>query len=185
MTQRVAVVIDNVGTFTQRPEDERDEILEDLRRRGLDLELVWYGNSPHDLPETQIDLLVVDYGALWQITDLMDDWTRRMVDWAENHPSTFVALWSSMTGDAWVDELKDRFEAQGGEVGVDGEWDPPWPANVRSFHAGNKYYAKWGDGDSIDWLGESYERLFKWFGVEEKNPYSGSPVRRKEKSSGE
>ena len=67
MKVRTAVVVDNLGTMSQTPDDERDEIMRDLEKDyGLDAELVHYG---HDVFEAtrltkQIDCLVVDYGAL-------------------------------------------------------------------------------------------------------------------------
>lgn len=171
MSQRVGVCIDNMGTMGQTPDEERDEILQDLARLGLEPELVHYSHDPLSIPfEKQIDLLVVDYGII-AIQGHGDDWTRRLLQWADEHPGSVLLIWSSMTADGFVHELRDSLERQLGkqlELDSDAEWAPPWPANVRAYHVGNKWYAKWGDGDGVDWLRSSDEYLRSWFGVTKK-----------------
>lgn len=168
MTQRVGVCIDNMGTLGETPDQEREEILEDLGRLGLEPVLVFYGHDPMAIPfERQMDLLVVDYGII-SIQGGADDWTRRLLQWADEHPGSVLLIWSSMTADGFVFELRDSLERQlGGQLELDDdrEWTPPWPANVRAYHTGNAWYAKWGDGDGVDWLRSSDEYLRSWFGV--------------------
>lgn len=166
MSQKVAVVIDNMGTWHETPDEERDQILKELAEDGLEPELVFYGNRPHDLPDTaEIDVLVIDYGALWQ-TDT-SDWTRSLLTWADDHPSSAVLIWSSMTTDLVLGELRDRYEAAtpDDEQEYGSAWTPPWPTNVRAMHSGSKFSARWGDGDSIDWLQGSSDWLRSWFGI--------------------
>lgn len=171
MSHRVGVCIDNMGTFGETPDEERDSILKDLTRLGLEPELVFYGHDPLAIPfERQIDLLVVDYGII-ATQGGADDWTRRLLQWADEHPGSVLLIWSSMTADGFVLELRDALEREMGkqlELDSDGEWTPPWPANVRAYHTGNRWYAKWGDGDGVDWLRSSDEYLRTWFGVTKK-----------------
>jgi len=167
MTQRTAIVLDT-SSYTTSVETERDEVLKDLRREGLDPEVVHYGHDPLQLPETQIDLLVVDYGALWQLD--MGDWTRHLIRWADEHPSSLVVLWSGMTADFFVSEM-------GGMDELTGEFrdGATWPFNMRALHVGNTYSAlRRGDPlgwraegfDSFAWYGDSLSFIQKWFGIE-------------------
>lgn len=168
MSQRLAVVIDDMGTLHETPDEELDGILKDLRDDGLEPELVHYGHDPVAIPDTQIDLLVVDYGVIATKTS---DWTRHLLRWAEDHPGSLLLIWSSMTADGFVEELREVIERGGQSVYDDGrEWTPPWPANVRAVHSGNKWYAKWGDGDGVDWLRASSEYVRAWFGLTEPTP---------------
>lgn len=136
----------------------------DLKKYGLDPHLVHYGHDPLQIPETRIDVLVVDYGALWQVD--MGDWTRGLLRWADDHPSSLVLIWSSMTADFFVDELRDKVIGSFGSS--DSDWAPPWPNNLRAMHMGSKLYAKWGDGDGVDWYGASVDFVSSWFGVGDK-----------------
>lgn len=164
MNVKTAIVLDNIGTWGNTPEEERDEILKELRDDGVDATLVHYGNDPLDIPETQIDCLIVDYGALWQ--NGMQDWTKGLLTWAEDHPGSLVLIWSSMTADMFVNELRDTTPDD--NVTSDADWTPPWPANMRAMQMGNTYYAKWVEEgqDGVDYLIASREFMQAWFGVE-------------------
>lgn len=170
MSQRVGVCVDSMGSFHETPDDERDKILKDLRDDGLDPELVFYGHDPLAIPfEQHIDALVVDYGII-AAQGGGDDWTRHLLRWADEHPGSLLLIWSSMTADGFVYELRDALEREGGRVDDGREWTPPWPANVRAMHPGGDFLAKWGDGDSIDWLRASTDYVRGWFGIEGSTP---------------
>ena len=162
---RTAVILDAIGTGHQSPTAEMEAIIADFAGWGLDLDVVHFSHQPLDLPETQIDLLVVDYGALWPLD--LGDWTRGLLHWAEEHPSALVAIWSMMTADFFITEMggHEAFTAEGREGRT-------WPANVRAMHIGNKYLAArqgdplgWQHATGTDWYAASVEFIRSWFGL--------------------
>lgn len=163
MSQKVAILIDNLGTFGETPDEEREDILRDLRKEGLDPSLVWYGNRPPVPAEIEIDLLVVDFGAITaSFSGGYKDWTGEVIGWAEDHPGSLVLLWSGMTADAVGYEYMDRQNYQDSME----KW-AAWPDNVRSMFAGLSYQMDWEkDGDSVDWLSASYTKLQTWFDID-------------------
>lgn len=163
MSQRVAIVLDNLGTFHETPDEERDKILDDLRDEGLDPELVFYGHGPGQLPDTQIDLLVVDFGALWQTPT--EDWTSFVIRWADDHPGSLVMLWSGMTADAVGNAMSERAYTYGESMA---KW-AAWPDNVRALHSGASWDIDWKEADDdggVGWYGRSLSKLQVWFGVD-------------------
>ena len=161
---RVGIMIDASGTWNQSADEERDEILSDLSREGLEPQIVWYGHEP-TWPETAVDLMIVDFGALWQDWNLMDDWTGRVVAWAEEHSGSLVMLWSGMTADAVGNQISKRAYSYGDAME---KWTA-WPDNVRALHMGLSNDIDWDEGggrDGVDWLNGSYDKLRSWFGVE-------------------
>lgn len=167
MAQRVAILIDEFSTDS--PEAEKADILKDLTRQGLEPDLVWFGHQPPLPDTTQVDLLVVDFGALGggYLTgngpSLTQRWTDFVIHWAEDHPGTLVMLWSGMTADYIVDGLAPK-DADGYAKSM-ADW-ADWPDNVRALHSGNSWSANWKlYGSGVDWLQASHEKLRSWFNI--------------------
>ena len=110
MTIKAGFVLDNSMTFT--PEQERESVLMELEYFGLtDIEVVF---SDYSMPinlDKEIDLLIIDYGGasasgaggaatanIWDVCN-----------YAEEHPSCFVAIWTTYTQRHYRDELEDEF----------------------------------------------------------------------------
>lgn len=164
---RTAIVLDPIGWSGATPDEERDQILEELRENDLEPKLVHYGHNPLDLPETQIDLLVVDYGALWQ--QGMGDWTRHLLRYAEDHPNSLIVVWTTMTVDLFVSELTPFNDATG--------WyeKATLPPNLVALHPGNSSPTRSGIdwdryGDSVDWLDHSWNQIRSWFDAPDPAP---------------
>lgn len=127
---RVATVLDPCGSGGingghVQGESEADEVAGLLRDFGVNVLRVGHWTRIRDIPaEADIELLVVDYGALWQDYNYMDDESRDLLRFAEDHPGTLIALWSSMTADGVVNVLNPFDDSVG--------WweDNPWPDNV-------------------------------------------------------
>jgi hypothetical protein len=67
-----------------------------------------WGISPEELKEGT-DLILYDYGGLLPGTSLMEDNSRRLVEYAENHPSCLIVVVSEFTYRNYVAlEVEDR-----------------------------------------------------------------------------
>lgn len=162
-----AIFNDERGTMHYTPDEERDEIVSELGNEGIKAVVTWYGHEP-PLPDSA-ELLVVDFGALWQ-SSILDDWTRDVIRWAEDHPGSLVMLWSGMTADEFGRELSERARRAYGRS-ID-KW-AAWPDNVRALHPGHDYNVDWGDDagkDGVDWLQDSFDKLTRWFAIEKDQP---------------
>lgn len=156
---KVATVLDPEGTWGATPEDERVEIMKDLTRWGLSVQDVGHWSRLRQVPpETEIDLLAIDYGALWQNGSYMDDESHDLLRFVEDHPGTLVVLWSSMTADGVINVMADFDDTVG--------WwkDAEWPPNLIPLHAWVNY-RKPRPASSIDWLEKSIERIRAWCGA--------------------
>jgi hypothetical protein len=111
-----------------------------------------------DIGDSAVDLLIVDYGGLGY-GQAMDDETRMLLRWADEHPGTLVLVWSSVAADEIAHELtQDRYDDESGERVL-----PTWPGNVRSWHMGVAFGLWPRTGDSIDWLIDSGKVVRQWF----------------------
>lgn len=134
---RVGIVNDFLTYSDLTVEEEREEILEELRKRyngNVDAVLAWGAERPdfEDMPE--VDLLVIDYGALWQSSGLVADFSRRVRAWADEHSGKLVVLWTSFTCSIYHHEFEAEF------IG-------------HSFVPGDGEYCKHGDGNDYEYCG--------------------------------
>lgn len=123
-----AIILDNLGTFTESPDQERDKILEELKKIGLDIDLKLYDHLFTQIkPEDSYDLVICDFGALWQ-TDMSHE-SRYIMEWVEAHPSSLVMLWSSLTAEIIIaDELSPFNDKSGWYDSLD------FPYNLRPYY---------------------------------------------------
>lgn len=158
MSISTAIILDNLGTFAKGPDKERDDILEELRKDGLDIDLRFYGHLFSQLPQEQgYDLVIVDYGALWQMN--MEDQSKLVVQWAEDHPGSLVMLWSTLTVEMIVDDVLSPFDDSTG-------WykKAEFPHNLRPYHAPNTLRNRMQEWEEDKWIyGDKF--LKSWFGV--------------------
>jgi len=164
---RTAIILDPIGGGGETADQERDRILQDLAEEGLETKLVHYGSNPLELPTTHIELLVVDYGALWQ--QGMGDWTRHLLQWADDHPGSLLVVWSSMTTDLFIQELAPFNDGTGSyeKAQLPGNLLPLHPGMTSRYRSG----IDWDQyGDSIDWLENSWARIRNWFDVPDPEP---------------
>lgn len=99
---RVGVLNDAVAGFYETAEDERLQILKELRASWAgnlpEAEIVWSASDPALLGDApSLDILVVDYGALWQNPDAIEHYGRLVRRYADNHPSAIILLWTEHT----------------------------------------------------------------------------------------
>lgn len=161
---RVAIINDP-DPYSIIPDDrERAMVLDDLTDHGFEPKVVYSGTEFDRIPNLDVDLLVVDFGGAAQsYSSPVGDWMRIVMAWADNHPSSFVFLWSTMTADFIGAELRDRLPG-GSFDDTRGWWKPvPWPDNMRALDAG---WLTAGYGDNRrGWREESWARARAWFGI--------------------
>ena len=114
MVIRVGVLNDARAGGGETAEQERDSILRELREKwGGDLPdatLVWSSSDPGGLAGAPaLDVLVVDYGALWQRGDLVDRYSRLVRRYADEHPNSVVLLWTEFTSHVYRGVFRSEF----------------------------------------------------------------------------
>lgn len=107
---RVAVLQDLMGTSFATPEEEVEQILEELKsifRRPVNLLIA--DRNFTKVAETNPELVVVDYGgmAIYGASSAAEWQVRAVRTWAEEHPSGVVCIWSGYTEEIYkeVSEL--------------------------------------------------------------------------------
>lgn len=94
-------------------DDETQNALDQLKFSGINTELVAEGMGVHELNSRDgIDLVVFDYGgmSIMGARDTSLAQTRAMYEWAENHPSSLVLIWSAYTADLY-EEVTEEIKA--------------------------------------------------------------------------
>jgi hypothetical protein len=106
---RVAVIVDPFGV--ESLEEEVGNIMFAMENLELPCELVKFGESPMILKDTSADLVIIDYGGM----SLMGGWDTAKANigyvcqWAEDHPSKVVLIWTNYTARVYLDELENHF----------------------------------------------------------------------------
>jgi hypothetical protein len=163
MPVRTAIITDE--SWDPTDEEERATAVEQLHRHGIEPTVVYSGRDFSRIPGLNVDLLVVDFGGLAaSYGSPVGDYSRSVMAWADEHPSSFVLLWSTMTSDIIASMLRDGMP-DGGFDDTKGWWDPvEWPANVRALDTGwaREAYGKVKFGD---WRRESWTRAKAWLGL--------------------
>jgi hypothetical protein len=106
---RLAIIVDPFGV--ESIEEEVGNIRFAMENLELPVKLVTYGESPLILKEKEVDMVVVDYGGM----SLMGGWDTAKANigyvcqWAEDHPSKAVLIWTTYTALVYQDELEEQF----------------------------------------------------------------------------
>jgi hypothetical protein len=103
---KTAIIVDfmghGFGEFTR--EDEIVELTDQYSKLLAPAKLDIY--TPHSAYISEMkegtDLVLFDYGGLLPGTSLAEDNSRRIVEWAENHPSCLVVVTSTHTWRSYV-----------------------------------------------------------------------------------
>jgi hypothetical protein len=112
---RVAIVSDD---YLLEPKDSHDLVTRDFVRQlqylcelGENLTCVWAGFTPSHLPDSGVDLLIIDYGGMssFGARDTATFNIRLCCEWAQNHPGTLCVLFTTFTMGLYEDELEGEF----------------------------------------------------------------------------
>ena len=123
---KIGILNDEVASSRGDVAFERAEIMGEIGASwggGISgAELVWSSSDPGSLSGAPaLDMLVVDYGALSGRSGALaaSMFTRAVRDWADEHGSTLVVLWTDFTEEAYADVFAEAFGevAQGPLVG--------------------------------------------------------------------
>lgn len=109
---KVGIVNDFMAYMGLSVEEERHEIVVELRKNycgNVDAVVVWGAEIPDFESMPEVDLLVIDYGALWQSSGLVEDFSRRVRRWADEHPGKLVVLWTSFTSSIYQRVFESEF----------------------------------------------------------------------------
>jgi hypothetical protein len=99
---KVGLLVDAIGGGGRTPAQECADIISELAELGgLPARAAWAGTKAAEgLAETDIDLLVFDYGAMWQHEEVVTREIDAVQAWATHHPGKVALLWSGFT--CWV-----------------------------------------------------------------------------------
>ena len=95
---RVALIVDDYGSVAldRTGDDERAEY-RDLLQRGLTPHALTFEEPRYVSDNLRADLVVFDFGGMSLGNDLLADNSRRLIRWAQDHPSSLVVIASSFT----------------------------------------------------------------------------------------
>ena len=99
---KIGLLLDAIGGGGRTPSEECADIISELAELGgLPAKAVWAGTKASDgLAEADLDLLVFDYGAMWQHEEILFREIDAVQAWAREHPGKVALLWSGFT--CWV-----------------------------------------------------------------------------------
>jgi hypothetical protein len=109
---KTLIVTGYMGSLGERPEEEAAYIARlFLELYGMQLDYT------HTTAVNEIDasyrLVIIDYGGLMPGAESAAEWQVRAVcEWAEEHPSRLVLIWSLFTAKIWKSEVEDHFHEQ-------------------------------------------------------------------------
>lgn len=108
MSVKVAIVVDIMGDN----EEEIAEMMDELRARiEIDAELLVWGAAVDIIDDPRVDLVIIDYGGMLPgCDDLVRGNFRYVAEWAENHPSKLVMIWTSFSVIIYQDEVGGEFD---------------------------------------------------------------------------
>ncbi len=97
----VAIIVDFMGSMMASPEQEIAEYKKQFSDilKGFTLK---FATPRCVMPDLSADLVIYDFGGMMPGTSLMDDNSRRIVQWASDHPSALVVIVSSFTFNSYV-----------------------------------------------------------------------------------
>lgn len=111
-TLLTAIIVDFWGSCNETPEDQVKNLTERYEELLAPAKLDVYtpaGVSTYEMKEGT-DLILFDYGGMLPGTSLPQDNSRRLIEWAENNPSSLCVVVSGMT---WRNYIKYEMEDKG------------------------------------------------------------------------
>lgn len=108
---KIAVFNDVIAWSGQTSREEAEDIVAFFNENIGESKLVHHSNrfSPSDVPRST-DVVVIDYGGIMLgAYDHVKDTTRLALEWAEDHPSNPLVIWSSFQGRLYKDEFEQAF----------------------------------------------------------------------------
>jgi hypothetical protein len=109
----VGIVVDWMGSGDFTAEEEIDEIMKRLGSwlKGASLKLAAHSYSVHQSTKEHIDLLVLDYGGVLPgADDMVNSQMREAKEWAENHPSGLLFLYTDYTRQLYEAEIGSELD---------------------------------------------------------------------------
>lgn len=91
-----SVVLDFMGSFDTDPDDEFKEIQKDVRKT-IKNPVTFHNSKMVQRIEPKSDLVMFDFGGLLPGTNLMEDQSREIIKWSQDHPSALVLVISDFT----------------------------------------------------------------------------------------
>lgn len=113
---RTIAIQDPVGTSDKTPEEELAEAVEQIERivRPRKLRVTEQAGVSEDM---DAELVIFDFGGMWMGNSLMQDNSRRLIRWMQDHPSSLVVVISSFTyRHGLAPELEDLGLVKSGEI---------------------------------------------------------------------
>jgi len=105
----VAVIVDPMGSSQSSPEEEIEDHIKRFSLILPDFDLQ-FSTPKCVMPDLSADLVIYDFGGMMPGNSLMEDNSRQIVKWAQDHPSSLVVVVSTWTYRAYV---KPEVEALG------------------------------------------------------------------------
>ncbi len=91
-----SVVLDYMGSYDSDPEEEFEKLQKDLRRVIANPVSFEESKMVHRI-NPKSDLVLFDFGGLMPGNNLMQDQSRALIQWAQDHPSALVLVVSKFT----------------------------------------------------------------------------------------
>ena len=115
MTIRAAFIFDDYSFSTTEVQDailELNAIAQLPPDSELDIKIAFSGNVfSSDARKNQYDLVIIDYGGVgtWNTASgNAQIWS--VCQYAEDHPSSLVVIWTGFTADIYRDQIEPQFE---------------------------------------------------------------------------
>jgi len=107
---RVGIIADGL---IDRELDDIEFIVMDnlLEEMSVDAKVVLKTHDVADIDTKRVDLLILDYGGIaahgaWDIAATN---VRHVIQWAQDHPSSALLLWTDFTRKVYENEVKEQF----------------------------------------------------------------------------
>lgn len=104
-------LVDFIGGFGKDPIEEVEDTVRFLIESKLPLNLVAWSTSFHVIDDyPNVDIVTLDYGGVLPgCEDMVKSQIRSVWEWAENHPTRLVIVYSTFTWTVYSQEMKDQF----------------------------------------------------------------------------
>ena len=132
-TIKCSVVLDYMGCNEATPEDEFEQICKDVREIIANPIMFYESKMVHRI-EMGSDLVLFDFGGIMPGSNLMEDQSRELIQWAQDHPSALVLVISGFTFTHQVQPLMNELKMNVPNIALwRGYADtfPDWPGITR------------------------------------------------------
>lgn len=135
---KTLIITDYMGTSVAEPEEEAVNIAR-LFKQDFDIDLNWtHQTAANNLENINPKLIIIDYGGLLPGSDVDIHQMRAVLNWAQDHPSRLVLIWTSFTANIWKYELEDEFKEADNVL----LWEPGESTHFFSFDEAEKHQAE-------------------------------------------